>query len=47
MENKNIDEIKSALKSITLEKQTINLLDSKLINGLRFEKNIIYFYGIA
>ena len=43
MENKKIDEIKSALKSITLKNQTINLLDSKLINGLRFEKNIIYF----
>ena len=43
MENKKLDKIKSALKSITLKNQTVNLLDSKLINGLRFEKKIIYF----
>ena len=43
MDNKKIDKIKSALRSITLKNQNINLLDSKLINELRFEKNIIYF----
>ena len=43
MENKIIDKIRSVLKSIILKNQTINLLDSKLINGLRFEENIIYF----
>ncbi len=43
MENKKLDEIKSILKSIILNNQTVNLLDGKLINGLKFEKNVLYF----
>ena len=43
MENKILDEIKTTLKSIYLKNQNINLLESKFINGLKFEKNIVYF----
>ena len=43
MENKILDEIKTTLKSIVLKNQNINLLESNLINGLKFEKNIVYF----
>ena len=43
MENKILDEIKTTLKSIVLKNQNINLLESKFINGLKFEKNIVYF----
>ena len=43
MENKILDEIKTTLKSIVLKNQNINLLESNFINGLKFEKNIVYF----
>ena len=43
MENKILDEIKTTLKSIVLKNQNINLLESNVINGLKFEKNIVYF----
>ena len=43
MENKILDEIKTTLKSIVLKSQNINLLESNVINGLKFEKNIVYF----
>ena len=43
MENKILNEIKTTLKSIVLKNQNINLLESNLINGLKFEKNIVYF----
>ena len=43
MENKILDEIKTNLKSIVLKNQNINLLESNVINGLKFEKNIVYF----
>ena len=43
MENKILYQINSALKSIVLKNQTINLLDSNLINGLKFHKNTVSF----
>lgn len=43
MENKILDEIKTTLKSIVLKSQNINLLESNVINGLKFEKNIVCF----
>ncbi|MDB0048637.1 Mrp/NBP35 family ATP-binding protein [Alphaproteobacteria bacterium] len=43
MENKILDEIKTTLKSIVLKNQNINLLESNFINGLKFEKNVVYF----
>ena len=43
MENKILDEIKTTLKSIVLKNQNINLLESNFVNGLKFEKNIVYF----
>ena len=43
MENKILYQINSTLKSIVLKNQTINLLDSNLVNGLKFHKNIVSF----
>jgi hypothetical protein len=43
MENKILDEIKTKLKSIVLKNQNLNLFDSKLMNGLKFENNVVSF----
>jgi len=43
MENKKLDEIKMTLKSIVLKNQNINLLDSNLLKGLKFEQNTVHF----
>ena len=43
MENKILDEINKILKSIILKNQKVNLLDSNLINGLKFEQNMVHF----
>ena len=43
MENKILYQINSTLKSIVLKNQTINLLDSNLLNGLKYHKNIVSF----
>ena len=43
MENKKLDHIKIALNSIVLNNQKLSLLDNNLINGLKFEENIVYF----
>ena len=43
MENKILYQINSTLKSIVLKNQTINLLDSNLVNGLKFHKNKVSF----
>ena len=43
MENKKLYQINSTLKSIVLKNQTINLLDSNLVNGLKFHKNTVSF----
>jgi ATP-binding protein involved in chromosome partitioning len=43
MELKVLNEIKTTLKSIVLKNQNINILESNVINGLKFEKNIVYF----
>mgnify|MGYP005759470329 CR=1 FL=1 len=41
-ENK-LDEIKTLLRSIILENEDSNILDDNSINGLKYEKNIVYF----
>ena len=43
MENKILDEIKTNLKSIVINNKIVNLLDRNLINGLKFEQNIVSF----
>ena len=43
MENKILYQINTTLKSIVLKNQTINLLDSNLVNGLKFHKNTVSF----
>ena len=43
MENKILYQINSTLRSIVLKNQTINLLDSNLVNGLKFHKNTVSF----
>ncbi|MDC0093479.1 Mrp/NBP35 family ATP-binding protein [Alphaproteobacteria bacterium] len=43
MEHKILDKIKTTLKSIVLKNQNTNLLKSNVINGLKFEKNTVYF----
>jgi len=43
MENKILYQINSTLKSVVLKNQTINLLDSNLVNGLKFHKNTVSF----
>ncbi len=43
MNNKNLDEIIKILKSITLQNQSHNIYESKMVNGLKYENNIISF----
>jgi ATP-binding protein involved in chromosome partitioning len=43
MDNKILDKIKTILKSIVLKNHNVNLLESKAINGLKLEKNVVYF----
>ncbi len=43
MDNKKLDEIVTTLRSIVLQDQSNNIFDSKCVNGLNFENNIVHF----
>ena len=43
MNNTKLDKIISILKSITLQKQSLNIYESHMINNLKYENNIITF----
>ena len=43
MNSTKLDEIISILRSIILQKQTQNIYESKMVNGLKYENNIISF----
>ena len=43
MNNKKLDEIITILKSIILQNQSDNIFDSKMVNGLKLENNILSF----
>ena len=43
MSEQKINEIKKILKSITLENQSVNILDSNMINAIKFENNTVTF----
>ena len=43
MDNKELNEIIIILKSITLQNQTTNIFDSKMVNGLKYDNNVISF----
>ena len=43
MENTKLEEIITILKSIVLQNQSQNIYDSKIVNGLKYENNIISF----
>jgi hypothetical protein len=43
MEEQKLKEVESKLKTIILKNHTTNLFDSKLINGIKLEKNIVSF----
>ena len=43
MVNNNLDEIITILRSIILQNQSTNIFDSKMVNGLKFENNIVSF----
>ena len=43
MNNTKLDEIITILRSIILQNQSQNIYESKMVNGLKFENNIISF----
>ena len=43
MEENKLKEVQSILKTIILKNQTSNVLDNKLVIGLKLEENTIYF----
>ena len=43
MNRTKLDEIISILRSITLQKQSQNIYESKMVNSLKYENNIISF----
>ena len=43
MDSTKLDEIISILKSIILQKQSQNIYESKMVNGLKYENNMISF----
>ena len=43
MEEKKLKEIQSLLKTIILKNQTSNVLDNKLVIGLKLENNTVHF----
>ena len=43
MENTKLEKIITILKSIVLQNQSQNIYDSKIVNGLKYENNIISF----
>ena len=43
MNNTKLEEIVTILRSITLQNQSKNIYESKMVNGLKFENNIISF----
>ena len=43
MNNTKLEEIVTILRSIILQNQSKNIYESKMVNGLKFENNIISF----
>ena len=43
MNNTKLEEIVTVLRSIILQNQSKNIYESKMVNGLKFENNIISF----
>jgi len=43
MDDKTLNEVKIILRSIVLQNQSVNIFDSKYINGLKVENNKVYF----
>ena len=43
MNNKQLEEIVTILKSIVLQNQSQNIYESNMVNSLRYENNIISF----
>ena len=43
MNNTKLEEIVTILRSIVLQNQSKNIYESKMVNGLKFENNIISF----
>ena len=43
MNNTKLEEIITILRSIILQNQSKNIYESKMVNGLKFENNIISF----
>jgi len=43
MEEQKLKQVESTLKTIILKNRTTNLFDSKLINGIKLENNVVSF----
>ena len=46
MKNPKLEEIITILKSIILQNQSLNIYESNMVNGLKFENNIVTKYMI-
>ena len=46
MNDTKLDEIITILRSIILQNQSQNIYESKMVNGLKFENNIISFMDV-